>query len=231
VAKVVKGSYHSFFQHHHLTFDQGAGQAEFRQRINRIFSRNGIAFEFRNNGQITRLGPEVLRESLQTVTFKTGDPELDSLLETARSKFLSPDPKLRRESLEKLWDAWERLKTLEPGKDKKASVKSLLDKATGEPKFRDLLEREARELTDIGNTFQIRHTETTQRRSTHLRPSFTRLLPRHTRNGTAGERNRGRTAQSLWPARTRPASTRFHPLDRPLPTRTEKGPPLPQMVP
>jgi len=36
---------------------------------------------------------------------------------------------VRRESLEKLWDAWERLKTVEPGGDKKAQAKALLDKS------------------------------------------------------------------------------------------------------
>lgn len=55
-------------------------------------------------------------------------------------------------------DAWERLKTLEPG-DKKASIKALLDRVTNEPMMRARLEQEARELTDIGNTFMIRHTE------------------------------------------------------------------------
>ena len=67
---------------------------------------------------------------------------------------------MRRESLEKLWDAWERLKTIEPGRDKKEGIAALLDDAAAEPEFRSRLEREARELTDIGNTFMIRHSET-----------------------------------------------------------------------
>ena len=90
------------------------------------------------------------------------------MLETARRKFLDPNPAIRLESLEKLWKAWERLKTIEPGKDKKASVTALLDKAAAEATFRDLLEKEARQLTDIGNTFHIRHSETTQ---VHLQES------------------------------------------------------------
>ena len=68
---------------------------------------------------------------------------------------------MRREALEKLWDAWERMKTLEPG-NKGESTKALLDKAATEPGFRDLLETEARKLTEIGNGFHIRHSETTQ---------------------------------------------------------------------
>ena len=67
---------------------------------------------------------------------------------------------MRREALEKLWDAWERLKPVEPAKDKKASVKALLDRVTTEAVFRERLETEAVQLTEIGNKFMIRHTET-----------------------------------------------------------------------
>lgn len=81
------------------------------------------------------------------------------MLEDAREKFLNRNLKVRRESLERLWDAWERLKTLEPGKDKKAKVKALLDHVSKEPTFRQVVEDEASALTGIGNNFMIRHTE------------------------------------------------------------------------
>ena len=61
--------------------------------------------------------------------------------------------------VEKLWDAWERLKTILPG-NKKTSVRALLDSAVAEPTLRERIDQEARELTDIGNTFMIRHHET-----------------------------------------------------------------------
>jgi hypothetical protein len=101
----------------------------------------------------------VLRDPLSHATFKTGDPALDGMLQSAQSKFLSNNPDLRKEALEKLWDSWERLKTLEPGKDKKDSARILLDETTTEPAFRESLEAEARALTEIGNNFMIRHTE------------------------------------------------------------------------
>ncbi len=65
----------------------------------------------------------------------TGDDVLDALLEAARHKFLNRSLDVRRESLEKLWDAWERLKTVETGKDKKVSAKALLDKRQPNPCF------------------------------------------------------------------------------------------------
>lgn len=162
ISKPIRGSLHPFFNHHHLTFDRVAGQSEFRERINRLFARTGLAYELGDDGKIVRLAPVVIRECLQAAVFQTGDGTLDSMLESARIKFLNPDPQIRREALEKLWDAWERLKTIDPGANKQAQAKAILDKAASEPGFRDLLEREAKELNIIGNSFQIRHSETTQ---------------------------------------------------------------------
>lgn len=150
---------HSYFGHHHLEFNRELGRERLLVQINRIFARNGLAYELRADGTVERLAPPVLRENLRSVVFNTGDNRLDDLLEVAREKFLSHDPKVRRESLEKLWDAWERLKTLDNPTDKKLSIQTLLDKATAEQAFREALDHEARELTRIGNAFQIRHSE------------------------------------------------------------------------
>jgi hypothetical protein len=62
-------------------------------------------------------------EALGTATFKKGDGPLDEMLEDARGKFLSRDIEVRRESLERLWDAWESLRTLEQGKDRRRRLK------------------------------------------------------------------------------------------------------------
>ncbi len=87
----------------------------FRDDVNRILARSGLAYELRPNGLIARIPPEVLCRSMQTATFRTGDADLDAVSEAAQTKFLHPDFTVRREALEKLWDAWERLKTIEPG--------------------------------------------------------------------------------------------------------------------
>ena len=79
------------------------------------------------------MAPMGLQQALSETVFKTGDDDLDRLLETAREKFLNRALDVRKEGLEKLWDAWERLKTVEPGKDKKAQATALLDKTAAEP--------------------------------------------------------------------------------------------------
>ena len=113
--------------------------------------------------------------------FDTGDAELNRLLSTAQRKFLDPRPETRREALESLWDAWERLKTLDGQGDKKAQARAMLDNAAGSssPKFRDALDREATELTGIGNSLRIRHSETNQEMLTtseHVDYLFYRLF-------------------------------------------------------
>jgi hypothetical protein len=106
----------------------------------------------------TRPVPPVLFDAMGTLP-PSGDAKLDELLEYARKKFKDPSPQARSEATEKLWDAWERLKSLENQGNKKMSVKALLDACSSEQGFRDMLEREAAELTKIGNDFQIRHFE------------------------------------------------------------------------
>jgi hypothetical protein len=162
VGRPIEGSFHSFFRHHHLTYDQEGGLTRFVADVNTIFARNGLAFELTEEGIARRLLPEGLRQTLTETVFQTGDNETDRLLEVSRAQFTSPDVAVRKDALEKLWDAFERLKTLESGHDKRQQADALLDRAAPAPKFREMLGQEAKSLTDIGNTFRIRHAETTQ---------------------------------------------------------------------
>lgn len=164
VGHPVQGSWHDYMRHHHLDWDRGAGLTRFVQDVNRLFSRNGVAFELTETGQARRLLPEPLRNTLIGATFHTDDAELDRLLEEARRGILAVDVNQRRGGLEKLWDAFERIKTLEPGTDKRVQADALLDKVAGPntPRMRAALGEEAFALTKIGNTFGIRHSETNQ---------------------------------------------------------------------
>lgn len=179
VGQPVGRTRHDYFDHYHLTYNVEAGCAKFRQDINRILARNGVVYELDADGRVIRLAPPVVGATLKSTVFRTGDAELDSLLEAARTKYLDPDPSIRRESLEKLWDAWERLKTIEPGSDKKSQATELLKRIAPEPMFREILNAEAVALTGIGNTFRIRHSETSQipiEQSEHIDYLFHRLF-------------------------------------------------------
>lgn len=152
-------SHESFAQHRHLSFDQYAGRELFRGDVNQLFAAHGLAFNLGEDGKVIRTLSPGLSEALGAASFNTGDGQLDSLLESARTKFLSPTLSIRQEALEKLWDALERTKTLAPG-DKKESVALQLEKASPEPRLRERLNIHLNELTFIGNNFMIRHTET-----------------------------------------------------------------------
>jgi hypothetical protein len=57
VAKPVQGSHHEERDHYHLTFDEMEGKKTFSADINRIFSRNNLAFELNETGQVVKLDP------------------------------------------------------------------------------------------------------------------------------------------------------------------------------
>jgi hypothetical protein len=107
----------------------------------------------RDIGRLTESRPvtPILFEAARQLP-TSGDAMLDKLLQDACSKFRDPAPQARMDATEKLWDAWERLKSLEESSNKALSVKILLDKTTDDPLFRGYLEREAKALTEIGNT-------------------------------------------------------------------------------
>ena len=181
IAEPIKLTYHSFFRHNHYSFNVEAGQQRFQNDINRIFDSNNLAYELRKEGFVTRRTSPVLQEELLSVRYNTHDHKLNRLLEMARQKFLSRNDELQRESLEALWDAWERLKTLGEGSDKKEQITSLLDEVAGDesPLYREVLEIEATAITEIGNKHGIRHSEITQEslaKSEHVDYLFHRLL-------------------------------------------------------
>lgn len=162
MAKPIHGEYHDFFSHHHLNFDQQAGQDEFRATVNRIFSRNGVAFEMLSTGRIVRVLPLVLGDKLRRTAFNIGGRTLNNMLDECRAKFSDHNPHVRREALERLWDAWERLKSLADPGNKKRSITINLDATATEPLLRARLEAEAQELNSIGNSHLIRHSEVSQ---------------------------------------------------------------------
>ena len=193
VGEVIQGSYHSYHNHYHLRWEREPGLQKFIQDVNLIFSRNGIAYKLDGKGCAVRVLPEDIQNELNNAHFFTGDQITDDLLKQARDFFISPDLDNRQLSLENLWDAFERLKTLEEGQDKKGKVKKLLDKvAKGHIALRPLLEDEAKTLTSMGNNFHIRHSETNQERLTSNEQvdyffmrmfSFIRLCLRSTERG------------------------------------------------
>lgn len=163
VGKVQEGNYHNFYRHHHLSWKREEGLVEFAEEVNRIFSRNAIAFHMNQFGQITRTLPKELGDLVRGVRLLSSDEETDRLLKFAVESIVSPKLDVRRDAIEKLWDAFERIKTLENGKDKKEKAQALVARiGNGKADFLSMLQNEFKTLTDIGNSFRIRHSESDQ---------------------------------------------------------------------
>jgi hypothetical protein len=158
VAHASDPSDHSYFGHCHYDYDRDAGRARFEEDVNCIFERRGIAFKL-ERGEVVRIAPGVAQGAIAAALYRTGDQDLDRLLEDSRNRYSNRNLEERKIGLEKLWDAWERLKTIEqPRGDKAQGTARLLDR-TASGRLREVIEQESRALTQIGNSFMIRHTE------------------------------------------------------------------------
>lgn len=157
---VRNGDYHEYFKHYELTFlDTTVAKERFILEINEIFERNHIGYKLCGEGNIQHIVDDVLLPSL---IIPVKDSVLEELIQNAANKFKNPKISERRIALEKLWDAFERIKTIEISEKnrKKQSLEILLSKVSNNHSpFRDTLVEECKKLTEIGNNFQIRHFE------------------------------------------------------------------------
>lgn len=171
IALPRQGKRHDFYGHHELRFDGDSreeAQDKFREEVNELLGRGGVIYNFNvvdsaGTLQIQRMGNPEVRRLMADLQPNSGDKELDDLIIEARERYLSHKEDERRIGLEKLWDAFERLKTVEPLPDgksnKKASAEELLRHITDEP-LRKVVEDDMAALTAVGNQFRIRHHET-----------------------------------------------------------------------
>jgi len=81
------------------------------------------------------------------------------MLQKAQSRFFDRDEHAGDDAIKELWDAFERLKTLEIPQNKRDSADKLADKATPIEEGRELIKSEMKALTEIGNNWRIRHAE------------------------------------------------------------------------
>jgi len=158
-----RNDYHSFFQHYHFTFLNTCGVFEtFRTEINSVFEKTGLLFTLTKDKIIERVVENsVVTNEIITAVKDVKEQGTKELLEEAISYFKQPNPESRKLAVEKIWDAFERLKTNYTDVDKKASTKRIINKmSNGQSEFEQLFDIEFNTLTQIGNDFRIRHHET-----------------------------------------------------------------------
>lgn len=134
----------------------------FQKEINYLFEKMGLLYSLNNNREIERVPDnEVLTSEIEKQVSEISEKGLRELLQDAIALYKTPSPSARKDSVEKIWDAFERLKTYYTNMDKKASAKTIIsDMANHQEEFRKLFNDEFAALTNIGNDFRIRHHET-----------------------------------------------------------------------
>ncbi|MDV8148941.1 hypothetical protein [Arthrobacter sp. B10-11] len=159
IAKPVQGRWHEYMKHFELDFAEALGKREFRQEVNQILQRGGTMYELGPGGRIVRIGTTEVQQIIQQMVPASGDATLDGLLQLAKGLYISRKDDDRVLALDKLWDAFERLKTIDVSGNKKQSSNVLLDNITS-AEFREVARAEMVALTALGNQFMIRHHET-----------------------------------------------------------------------
>ena len=88
---------------------------------------------------------------------ESGDAELNKLIQSSSRLYNNNELSL---ATEKIWDAYERLKSYYSEMDKKKSTQKIIDEmSSANPAFKKMYEYEFYELTELGNDFRIRHHE------------------------------------------------------------------------
>ncbi len=163
VRDIKSRNYHSFFRHNHLIFGSTNNIAQtFVEEINDIFQKTGLLYHLTANLEVERIEEvSVLSDKIADNIAKIDENGIKELLTTAIQKHTSPHPDDQKYAVEKIWDAFERLKTYYQNLDKKGSAAQIIDDMSGGvPEYMDLFDAEFRALTTIGNSFRIRHHET-----------------------------------------------------------------------
>lgn len=163
IKDIANKSWHEIWRHNDLTFNTTRETAyTFRTEINHIFETTGLIYTLTESGMIERIPKNgVLSKEIETDVTHVPEKGLRGLLLDAIILYKTPKPQARQDSVEKIWDALERLKSYYTTMDKKNSAAKIVnDMANNQSEFASVFNEEFRTLSKIGNDFQIRHHET-----------------------------------------------------------------------
>ncbi|NGL83231.1 hypothetical protein [Streptococcus equi] len=136
---------------------------EFIAEVNQILERNNLAYKLSRKGQFERIVSEDFQSILDAETTVI-EEDVDNLIVDAKKKIKSSDRSTRLDGIEKIWDAFERVKTVysDDITDKKTSAnKLILNTIKNQPVLFNLVSQTlmVEFLTKAGNELRIRHHE------------------------------------------------------------------------
>ena len=127
--------------------------SQFRNEINVIFKLNNINVELRN-GEVHSTSNKAIGLDDSTNINEAGIEELIRIAEDLYNKGEYSY------AVEKIWDAFERIKTYYSTLDKKKSAEKIInDISYGNEHIKKMFDNEFKVLTDTGNSYRIRHHE------------------------------------------------------------------------
>lgn len=128
----------------------------FATHVNALLKLNKIPYKLENGRIESTFNIFIDKQEISAIS----ENGLRELLMEAESYYNNGNKQI---AVEKLWDAFERLKTYYSSLNKAQSATKIIDDMSGfNADFKSMYETEFRELTTIGNKFRIRHHETTK---------------------------------------------------------------------
>lgn len=155
--------WHSFHRHDDLSFAETREIAQqYKAEINNIFEKTGLLYTLTDGGIVERvIEQDILTQDVFVSISHISEEGTKELLIEAIALFKNPRPENRKLAVEKIWDAFERLKTYYTSMDKRDSASKIVnDIGNGNGDFIRLIDEEFKGLTTIGNSYRIRHHET-----------------------------------------------------------------------
>ncbi len=139
-------------------FDRGKGSLYYTMKINDLFENFKHPYEFKK-GEIRAHRSEILDEKVLNLEFKISDVELSTLINEAIKNFYSRNSEDKKRGLEKIVDAFQRLKTLKNA-DVKKGVEQMAKEASLLEETQAAFGEDLTDLWKIANDYAIRHFET-----------------------------------------------------------------------
>lgn len=130
---------------------------DYAAQVNALFKLNGIPYKLEQGRIESSLDVSIEKKDISAIS----ERGLKDLLMEAECYY---DKGNKQIAVEKLWDAFERLKTYySPSLNKAQSANKIIDDMSGfNTDFKTMYDTEFKALTNIGNSFRIRHHEITK---------------------------------------------------------------------
>lgn len=155
-------THHSYYSHNHIkTYKTRKIQHDFIEDINSCFNKTGLLYYLNSKYQVERvIVNDIATPEIISTVLSVKENGIQDLLHEALELHYSHNLNGPKNAVEKLWDAFERLKTYYTNLSKKDSSEKIVnDMSQGNTDYYDLFNQEFMTLTSIGNNYRIRHHE------------------------------------------------------------------------